>query len=333
MLASPRPGMAAENDATMPAPLYLTEGDVARLVTIDDAIAALDGAFAAWRDAGTANLPRQRGKLPAGTFNVMSAVYGRAGLFGLKAYFGGRSGTRFHVLLYSDREERLLAIIEAHLLGQLRTGAASGLATRLLARPDAARLGIIGTGSQALAQVLAVCAVRPITAIRVYGRDAARRDAFVRTVGDRTGIATEPAASAQACVGDAGVVVTITKATEPVLRAEWLAAGAHVNAAGANAAGRRELDAEVVLRAAVRATDDRQQAQQEAAEFRDLVAQGRLRWDDIVELGDLVAGTARGRAAPTDLTLFKSLGIALEDIAFAERIYRRAVAEGAGRPL
>jgi ornithine cyclodeaminase/alanine dehydrogenase-like protein (mu-crystallin family) len=127
--------------------------------------------------------------------------------------------------------------------------------------------------------------------------------------------------------------VTITKSAEPVCRAAWLKPGAHVNAAGANAADRRELDPEIVARAAVRVTDDRAQAQVEAAEFRDLVGAGRLAWSDVHELGDLVAGRVRGRGAASDITVFKSLGIALEDIAFAELIYRRARAAKVGRPL
>lgn len=317
----------------MTTPLYLTESDVAALVNVGDAIAALEGAFAAWRDPETSNLPRQRAKLGAGFLNVMPAVYGRAGLFGLKTYFPGKAGMTYHVVLYSSVEQRMLAVIEAQLLGQLRTGAASGLATKLLARADARTLGVIGAGKQARAQVLAVCAVRPITRIDVFARDAERRAAFARAIEAEAKVETRPAETVQACVAGADVVVTITNSREPVCRAAWLAEGAHVNAAGANAANRRELDADLVLRAAVRATDDRRQAQEEAAEFRDLVAEGRLTWDDVVELGDIATGTAAGRTSAGELTLFKSLGIALEDIAFAEIIYRRALETGAGKRL
>ena len=139
--------------------------------------------------------------------------------------------------------------------------------------------------------------------------------------------------TAEACVREADVVATITKAAEPVCRGEWLKAGAHVNAAGANSADRREVDAETVVRAAVRVTDDRAQAQIEAGEFRDLVAAGRLRWRDVHEIGDLVTGNVSGRSAPSDITLFKSLGIALEDIEFADLIHRRAVEQGVGERI
>jgi ornithine cyclodeaminase/alanine dehydrogenase-like protein (mu-crystallin family) len=134
-------------------------------------------------------------------------------------------------------------------------------------------------------------------------------------------------------LGDADVVITITKSAEPVLRANWLKSGVHVNAAGANAASRREVDAETVLRATVRATDHLAQAQVEASEYRDLVAAGRLKWLDVVELGDILTEKVPGRRGPADITLFKSLGIALEDIAFADLIIRRALERGVGKPM
>jgi alanine dehydrogenase len=314
-------------------PLYLTEGDVARLVTVKDAIASLEEAFALWGDPGTTNLPRQRAHLAGGNFNLMGAACEQKGVFGLKAYFAGKSGARYHVLLYAADGSGLRAMIEADLLGALRTGAASGLATRLLARPEAATLGVIGTGKQARTQVAAICAVRPIRRVRVYSRARDNRAAFAFKIADELGIETEPVDTAQGCVKDADVVATITKSAEPVCRAAWLADGTHVNVAGANSADRREVDGETVLRAAVRVTDQRAQAQVEAAEFRDLVQAGRLAWDDIIELGDLVSGKARGRRSPSEITLFKSLGIALEDIAFADVIHRRAVEAGVGQAI
>jgi ornithine cyclodeaminase/alanine dehydrogenase len=314
-------------------PLYLTEADVARLVTVEDALACLDEVFAAWRDPGTTNLPRQRARLAAGTLNLMGAACEHQGVTGLKAYFAGRSGAHYHLLLYAGDGSGLLAMMEANLLGALRTGAASGLATRLLARPDAKVLGVIGTGKQARTQIAAICAVRPIARIRVYSRSRENRRAFAFAVADELGIETEPVESGEACVRDADVVVTVTKSAEPVLQGAWLADGVHVNAAGANAADRREVDTETVLRAALRVTDQVTQAQVEAAEFRDLVAAGRLAWSDVCELGDLVTGKVRGRTSPSDITLFKSLGLALEDIAFAKLIHARAVEAKVGRPM
>ena len=314
------------------APIYLTEADVGRLVTVKDAIATLKELFATWGQLPTVNLPRQRARLPGGAFNLMGAAYGAKGVHGLKAY-AGLKGAQFHTLLYSSLDGRLKAMIEVDLFGQMRTGAASGLATRLMANPDAHTLGVIGTGRQSRTQVIAVCAVRPIKRIRVFARTPEHREAYARALEKELGVETLPAASAEACVADANVVITITKSAEPVCRAEWLAQGAHVNAAGANSGDRREVDAETVLRAAVKATDHVEQAKVEAGEFRELVAAGKLAWSDIRELGEFVTGKAKGRTSPSELTLFKSLGIALEDVAFGELVYQRALAQGVGKPI
>jgi alanine dehydrogenase len=313
-------------------PIYLTEADVGRLVTVKDAIATLEELFATWGQPSTTNLPRQRARLPGGAFNLMGAAYGAKAVHGLKAYAGVK-GAQFHTLLYSSLDGRLKAMIEADLFGQMRTGAASGLATKLMANPDAHTLGVIGTGRQSRTQVIAVCAVRPIKRVNVFARTPASREDYARALEKELGIEARPVPSAEACVGDANLVVTITKSAEPVCRAAWLAPGAHVNAAGANSGDRREIDGETVLRAAVKATDQVEQAKVEAGEFRDLVAAGKLAWSDIRELGELVTGKAKGRTSPSELTLFKSLGIALEDVAFAELVYQRALAAGVGKPI
>src|SRR5262245_6405349 len=226
----------------MPQPIYLTAADAARLVTVQDAIAVLEGTFALWHDPGTTNLPRQRAKLAAGSLNLMGAACEKKGIFGLKAYFAGKGGARYHVLLYAADGSGLRAMIEADLLGALRTGAASGLATRLMAGPKASTLGVIRTGKQARTQTAAVCAVRPLKRVLARSRSREGRNAFAFSIADELGIESEPVGSAEECVREADVVVTITKSAEPVCRGEWLKAGAHVNAAGANSADRRELD-------------------------------------------------------------------------------------------
>ena len=328
-----KPKFKRKPSARADAPLYLTEADVCRLVTVKDAIATLEDLFATWSDPATVNLPRQRARTAGGAFNLMGAAWGAKSLFGLKAYYAGGHGARFHVLLYSANDGKLKAMIESDNLGRMRTGAASGLATRFLAKPEARTLGIIGAGRQAFCQVAAVCAVRSIADVRVFSPTSEHRDALARRIERALGVVAQPAPSAEAAVAEADIVIAITKSAEPVLRANWLKSGVHVNAAGANAAARREVDAETVLRATVRATDQVEQARLEAGEYRDLIAAGRLTWQDIVELGDLVTGKAVGRRGPADITLFKSLGIALEDIAFADLICRRAAERGVGKPM
>jgi ornithine cyclodeaminase/alanine dehydrogenase len=313
-------------------PIYVTEAEVARLVSVKDAIRVLAEMFATWGEAGTTNLPRRRARLEEGAMNLMGAAYGAKNAYGLKIYSGVK-GAQFHTLLYCAHDGALKAIIEADLLGQMRTGAASGLATRLMANPDAHRLAVIGSGKQARAQAVAICAVRPIRRIVVFSPTAERRKKLAHELERELLVQTSDAPSAERCVAGADIVVTITNAAEPVCLSRWLGEGVHVNAAGANAADRREVDDDLVLRAGVKATDHVEQARLEAGEYRELVEAGKLSWSDVRELGELVSGKARGRNSPSELTLFKSLGIALEDVAFAALAYERALAQGVGRPI
>ena len=310
-------------------PLYVKDGDVDSLVDINDAITALEEGFRHWRRDGTENLPRQRLPLPVRALNLMAASLPALGICGHKAYFGGCH----HVTLYSIEEKRLLAVIEAGRLGAIRTGAASGVATRSLAREESSVVGVIGTGRQARTQLLAMAAVRPVRTVRVFGRDAERRQSFATEMAVALSCDVEPCDTAEACVRDAHIVVAATNSSEPVVQGDWLAPGSHVNAIGANGYARRELDDAAVLHAALVATDDRGQAQTEARELIDLTRDGKLNWDDVVELGDLVQRNHPGRGGDNDITLFKSLGIALEDIAFGKVIYDRAVAAGRGTEM
>jgi ornithine cyclodeaminase/alanine dehydrogenase-like protein (mu-crystallin family) len=310
-------------------PLFLSEKDVQHLVDMSDAVGALDAVFGQWGREGTENLPRQRLNLPVRSLNLMAASAPALGVCGHKAYFGGCH----YVSLFSLETPRLLAVIEAGALGAIRTGAASGVATNYLARTDAETVGIIGTGRQARTQLLAISSVRKLSNVQVFGRDANRRNAFAAEMADALPCVVEAAETAEACVRNADIVIAATKASEPVVFGDWLAPGCHVNAIGANGYARRELDDEAVLRASIVATDQRDQAQVEARELIDLANAGKLEWENVVELGDLVQGRIPGRVTDDDITLFKSLGIALEDIAFAKVIYDRAIEAGAGTPV
>src|SRR5262245_64919326 len=186
-----------ENFEMTASPIYLTEADVGRLVTVKDAIATLEALFATWGQPSTSNLPRQRARLAGGTFNLMGAAYGAKGVHGLKAYAGVK-GAQFHTLLYSSLDGKLKAMIEADLFGQMRTGAASGLATKLLANRDAETLGVIGTGKQSRMQVAAVCAVRPIKRVKVFARTGERREAYARAMESELNLEVRPAPSARA---------------------------------------------------------------------------------------------------------------------------------------
>lgn len=309
--------------------LYLTEEDVSSLLDMDTAIEAVEEAFRHQANGRATNSPRGRLRLAGGHFNLMTAAAPGLGVMGLKAYAGGG----FHVHLSSSETGELLAIIEAGQLGRLRTGAASGVATRLLSREDSATLGMIGTGSQALPQAEAVVRVRPISRAVVYSRDPERRRAFATRAASALGVDVEAAGSAEECVGQADVLVAITNSAEPVVRGEWLHPGVHVNAAGANSWTRRELDDEAVRRADAIVVDDLAQARTECADLMHAVETGAARWERVSPLSDALAGRSPGRQSPEDVTLFESQGVALEDIALALRAYRLAEQQGIGSRL
>jgi len=313
--------------------LYLREADVAALVGIDDCIAVVEESL---RDQGTgraSNRPRQRVQLPGASLHLMAAGWAPRGVLGLKSYAVTRHGRRFVSLLYSAEDGELLAVMEADTLGRLRTGAASAVATRYLARSDAGAVGIIGTGHQAKTQLQAVARVRPVALVKVFSRNPARRETFAREMVWDLGAEVVAVDSAEEAVRDTDIAITITNAREPVLFGAWLRPGMHINAAGSNAADRRELDAEAVLRADRIVVDSREQAQVEAGDLLAPIGAGRLAWEQVAELGDVVAGAAPGRRSDQEITLFESLGIALEDVATMHLVYERAKASGRGEEI
>jgi len=304
--------------------LFLREADVATLAGMDDVIDAVERGFREYGAGRAVNRPRQRVAVDGGTLYVMAAGLPAWGVFGLKSYAVTRGGRRVIALLYSAEDGQLLAVMEAEELGRLRTGAASGVATRYLARADAGAVGILGTGFQARTQLQAIARVRPVALVKAYSRTPARREAFAEEMVDALGAEVVAVDSAEEAVADVDIIVTITSAREPVLRGAWLRPGVHVNAAGSNTAGRRELDAEAVGRAARVVVDARDQAMIEAGDLLGPVETGGLSWDQVEELGPIVAGSAPGRRSDDEVTLFESQGIALEDVATMHLIYTRA---------
>ncbi len=318
--------------------LLLKEEDVRDLLTMDACLAAVEDAFRL-RGAGKAMVrPRTRMAMPGGAHQLMAGwVGGDLSAFGLKSYGGprrpGTRGAGMLVLLYDGETSALLAIIQANRLGQLRTGAASGVATRHMAREDAHTVGIIGTGGQAPAQLDAVCRVRDVQQVRAYSRSSQKREAFAEKMASELGIPVTPADSAEACVGDADIVITITSSREPVLRGEWLRAGTHINAAGSNHYLRPELDDVAIRRADLITVDDLPQAQTESAELMAAAARGVLQWERVHELAEVVVGHLSGRPEPNAITLFESQGIATWDVAAAMVTYRAALERGVGMEI
>jgi ornithine cyclodeaminase/alanine dehydrogenase-like protein (mu-crystallin family) len=314
--------------------LFLDEQCVAGLLGMDDALEAVEEVFAEVGRGNVTNVPRVRAPLGDGTLRITAAVLNSIGYYGVKVssttIFESSAGRVFS--LYKADTGALAAIVQVFAMGALRTGAASGVATKYMARADAQCLAVIGTGRQARTQAEAICKVRPITEIRAFSRSVENRERFCGDLAPLAG-SVRGTKSAEEAVDGADIVVTATTATEPVLLGEWLAPGTHVNAIGANYEYRRELDLEAVAKAEVIASDDLEQVKYEATDLAAPVAQGLIDWDQVVALGDVVAGNLPGRKTDADITLFKSLGVALEDVALAARAYEKAVEAGAGQKL
>ena len=234
-----------------------------------------------------------------------------------------------YVALFDHGTGTPVAIVEGSAITALRTAAASGLATRELARQDASSHGVMGTGVQAAAHIESVACVRTISEVVVWGRDAAKAQAFADDQARKSGIRVTASAD-PAEVAGCDVVTTATGASEPVLLGEWLKPGAHVNLVGAHTPQTREADTDAVTRARVY-VDLLQSAMAEAGDILIPIAEKAMTAAAIVgELGRLMMGEIPGRADDTDITLYKSLGIAAQDLLAAARVYRRAVEEGAG---
>ena len=315
--------------------LFLNEQEVAQLLPMDECIKVLEGAFGHAGDGKVDNKARSRIRMPGGFFHFMAAADAGQGVFGYKAYpsFAGPGGSKMMVMLYDYESGALLACMEAGRMGQIRTGAASGLATRYMARCGATTVAVIGSGFQARTQLEAVCAVREISRARVFSRRQERREEFATRSSERLGVEVKAVESAQECVEGADIVITITSARDPVALGEWIAPGAHINAAGGNHWLRREVDEAAVLRSEVIVVDDLEQAKIECGDLMWLEARGSFRWDMAHELKDVIAGRVPGRVTQDGVTLFESMGVALEDIAAADLVYRKAKEQGIGQEL
>jgi len=312
--------------------LYLTENEVRDLLTMDLALTAVEAAFRKMALEEAQNIPRQRCQTDNVMLHMLPAAAKTLNALGLKAYTTGRFGAKFHVYLFDPKNGDLTAILEADHLGAVRTGAATGVATQLLARPDANTVGLFGTGKQARTQLEAVCKARAIRKALVVGRDATKLKAFCDEMSRVCGVEVVPAGSPEEA-GRQDIVVTVTSSREPVLFGKWLAEGAHVNLVGSNFLSKAEADVEVFRRATLVSVDSREQARLEAGDFVPAIDAGVLHITDVKELAPLLIGRYPGRLSPTCVTVFKSLGLGVEDVAVAAKVVELAKQRGVGREL
>ncbi len=313
--------------------LFLSEQDVDQLLTVPLAIDAVEEAFVHLASRKAENLPRRRLHNREGMLHLMAASLPERGFMGFKAYTTYPNGAKFKIFLYSTKTGELLAIMEADRLGQIRTGAASGVATRWMARQDSQVVGILGSGWQARTQLEAVCHVRRPNQVLAFSRSADKLRTFCNQMQQLLQVPCNAASSPDEVVEASDILITITNSASPVFESERLRAGTHINAAGSNSILKRELSEACIQRCASIVVDSKEQARLECGEFLVPLEKGILIWEGIRELGEVVSGQAIPRKDARDITLFKSLGLALEDIALAGRLYGLAVEQKVGRRL
>lgn len=314
--------------------LHISEAQVRSLLTMSMAIDAVEEISRKQARGEVIVHPRRRFELPGGGFfHYMAAADFTAGYVAMKQYTFVRGRIRFLVPLYEAATGDLVALIEADYMGQLRTGAASGVATKYLARPDARVAAIIGTGGQAKTQLEAITAVRKLESVRAYGRDPERRSQFAKEMTQRLGVPVTSVGSAGEAVLGADIVCTATTASQPIVRGTDLGNGLHINAIGANHAHKRELDGEAVASADVIVVDSVEQARQEAGDLIIAFQGDEVCWTGVKKLSDVVTAKTTGRTSAGEVTLFKSNGIASWDLAVAMKVYALAKDKGLGKEL
>ncbi len=309
--------------------IFLDEAAVDGLLDMPSCIRVLEEAFKEKAEGFAANEPRRRVPFNGRRFMMMFCSMDRKGYLAFKAYGAGKGQD---VVLYK-KGEGIVAFIRSGRLGQVRTGAASGLATKFMARPDAAHLGCFGTGHQAETQIHAISEVRKLKSVHVYGRDVAKRKAFAEKMSKLIGVEVTPVETPEQAVKGRDIIVTITNAQQPLFDGKLIEPGTHINAAGGNTRIYRELDETTVTRAGLIATDDVEGAKIECGDLCWSVDKGLLAWEKVYELAPIVAGMMAGRRSAEEITLFESQGIALEDAAAGAMIYERALEKKIGTPL
>lgn len=302
--------------------LQISEQQVIDVLPMCDCVQRIRDCFASFGRGEAQNVPRRRLFLPTGT--VMHQLAGAwGGYLGTKVYTTNvkQGAMYFHVLLYDAESAEPLALIEANHLGQIRTGAASGVATELLAPTEVEKIALIGSGFQAWTQLEAVLTVRQAQRVSIFSRKSANRDSFAAKAEKAFGVEVRAAASAEECVRDAQIVITATYAKDPVLEDAWVEASAHVNASGSNQASRREIPTELVRRASLIALDSLEQAKSEAGDL--LLAVPESEWGGLplMELGKIAAASEYRR--PEGITIFESLGLGVQDVAAAALVYEK----------
>ena len=311
---------------------YIKEDEVRQILRMEAVIALVERAFRD-RAAGKAiDIPRRRTLQPGGHLHVLQAAAPELNLIGFKAYYLKPDARTFYLHLINHQRGNQEALIEADWLGRMRTGAATGVATGVLARKAAAVVACFGTGRHAQTQLEAVACVRKLTDVRAFGRNRERQAGFCATMSDKLGVEVRPVHSEAEALDGADIVNVMTRSDTPLFDGRLLQPGQHVNAAGANALDRREVDLETVRRARV-VVDSREVARGECGDLVPAIEQGWLYWENIPDLGEVLTGQRPGRSRDDEITLFESHGMGLQDLYTGRHVLDTARSRGIGIDL
>ena len=313
--------------------LLLRESDVEKLIAMPRTIELVERVHREYSTGQAIDVPRERTRLPKAALHILQGAVPSAGVFGYKAYTTSREGVRFLVYVFSAERGSLEGIVEANRLGMTRTGAAGGVAAKWLARPEAKVAGVFGAGWQAEGQIEALAAVRRLEKVKVYSRNRDKLAQFCRRMSGRLSIDVVSADSPEQAVRGSDIVVTITTSETPVFSGDWLEEGTHINAAGSNSLLRREID-ETTLRKCTRiVVDSRPAALKEAGDILPALEKGRVHGGALTEIGEVIAGLRPGRTAASDVTLFESQGMAIQDLIIAADLLESARARNIGQAV
>jgi ornithine cyclodeaminase len=310
--------------------LLLKEDDVRQLLTMPLALDLVERVHREYSAGNAIDVPRERTRLPKAALHILQGAVPSAGVFGYKAYTSSREGIRFIVYAFSAERGNLDAIVEANLLGMIRTGAAGGVAAKYLARPESKVAGVFGSGWQAQGQIEALAAVRRLDRVKVFSRKAEKLAAFCARMREKLGLDVVPAASAEETVRGSDIVVTITTSATPVFDGEWVEPGTHINAAGSNSLLRQEIDETTVRKCSPIVVDSRPSAIKEAGDLLPALEKGRVHAGSFAEIGEVMNGTRSGRTLPEQVSLFESQGMAIQDLIIAAELAKMARAKGMG---
>lgn len=314
--------------------LYIDEQTAASLINMDDALKLVEESFSSYSEGKSFNMTRQRMRIRKGALHMLPGAVPYKGVIGFKAYTSFRAGLIFKVHLYDAENGSPLAIIDANEIGRLRTGAATGIATKYMAKKESNTAFIFGGGFQAEAQLEAVCKTSNIKKAFVTTRKIENAQAFADKMSKSLGIEIIPTQNIENDLPQADIIITITTAVKPLFEHTMLNPnGVHINGAGSNALIRAEIPEKTIEAAEVLAVDSKDVAAIECGDILPSLEKGRLHWNEIVELGEITAGFRSGRVTDNGITIFQSQGMGLQDIMCAEFIYRKALAEKLGKDL